>query len=159
MPVQNNAIIDTLVSLMLSTNDRERKCLKEKLRRLAENRPNTESVTKREITERVLTDIGVPRSLAGFRYCTDAILFINKEGFPCVTKHTYKHVAEMYSTTVPAVERCVRLAAELTTINCPRDLYFTIFGNTIPASTGKPTNKAFLHGVAHYVKTLTEEMI
>lgn len=61
--------------------------------------------------ENVLLELGVPSSIKGFRYITDAIILLDTEGWenPCWTT-LYRTVGELNQTTASRTERAIRHA-------------------------------------------------
>ena len=61
-----------------------------------------------------------------------------------VTKVIYPKVAKMHQTTSSRVERAIRHAIEVTWERGNADVLLKVFGYTISAEKGKPTNSEFI---------------
>lgn len=62
--------------------------------------------------ENALLKIGVPSGIKGFKYITDAVMFMECNDIQSMTKELYPMVAEKNKTTVSRVERAIRHAFE-----------------------------------------------
>lgn len=105
-----------------------------------------------EIVE-LLRRVGVPAHVKGYTYLKDAldICYSDKNYLDGITKRLYPAIAKRERTTPSRVERAIRHAIE---ISCSRDdmeTFQKIFGYTIDANRGKPTNSEF-------IATLTEQL-
>lgn len=109
---------------------------------------------KEVVVTKYLIDLGVPAHIKGYNYLRTAILAVMEDYrmLQNITKGLYPTVAKKYKTTGARVERAIRHAIEVSfdrTGN--RDLIYKIFGNSISSEKGKPTNSAFIAGIADYV--------
>lgn len=89
-----------------------------------------------------LLQMGMHASLRGFDYlCSAAALACSSESrMYAIGKDLYQPVAERHHTTASNVERLIRHAIE-STMNAARARgVYSLFGNTIDPSKGKPTN-------------------
>ncbi len=98
----------------------------------------------------VIHEIGVPAHIKGYQYLREAIMMvvqdidiINQE-----TKQFYPEMAENYRTTPSRVERAIRHAIEVAWARGKNDAVESIFGYTVSASKGKPTNSEFIAMIA-----------
>ena len=107
---------------------------------------------KKIITEH-LKNLGVPANLCGYDYLREAIgLVISDKSYMCqITKLLYPDVAVKFKTTSVRVERGIRHAIERATENAPIEEGFKVFGNSMSASRGKPTNSEFIAGLADFI--------
>lgn len=100
--------------------------------------------------ELVITDIihqiGVPAHIKGYHYLREAIIcsINDREMLECVTKMLYPTVAKRFQTTQSRVERAIRHAIEIAWDRGNIETINNIFGCTIDASKGKPTNSEFI---------------
>ena len=65
-----------------------------------------------------------------------------------ITKQLYPAIAERYGTTPSRVERAIRHAIEVAWARGKNEAVENIFGYTISASKGKPTNSEFIAMIA-----------
>ncbi|MCC8163115.1 MAG: sporulation initiation factor Spo0A C-terminal domain-containing protein [Lachnospiraceae bacterium] len=74
-----------------------------------------ESSTFHTQTRELLLDLGITPNYTGYFYLTDALEMISEEPQRLlqVTKRVYPEIAGRYNTSAPAVERCMRTAAEI----------------------------------------------
>jgi two-component system response regulator (stage 0 sporulation protein A) len=61
-----------------------------------------------------------------------------------VTKFLYPAIAKKYKTTSSSVERTIRHAIEVACRRGDIEVLEEVFGNTVCAGKGKPTNSEFL---------------
>ena len=98
----------------------------------------------------VIHEVGVPAHIKGYQYLREAItLAVNDiEIINSVTKLLYPTLARKYKTTPSRVERAIRHAIEVAWTRGQMDINNSMFGNTISASKGKPTNSEFIAMIA-----------
>ncbi len=103
-----------------------------------------------------LVQLGIPASIKGFDYIKYALkeLLTNpdfdKKG---MTKGIYAEVGNHFETTAQKAERAIRHAIEVVYDRSESwDLFNTIFGYSINANKGKPTNSEFLYCVKNYLE-------
>jgi len=65
-----------------------------------------------------------------------------------ITKQLYPDIASKYRTTPSRVERAIRHAIEVAWSRGKNDAVESIFGYTISAAKGKPTNSEFIAMIA-----------
>ena len=112
-----------------------------------------ESVSKEtlesSITE-IIHEVGVPAHIKGYQYIREAIILAvnNMEVINSVTKQLYPTLARKFKTTPSRVERAIRHAIEVAWARGEMDVNNKVFGNTISASKGKPTNSEFIAMIA-----------
>ena len=101
------------------------------------------------ITE-VMHQLGVPAHIKGYIYLREAIELVIKdiEYLGAVTKELYPSVAAKYNTTPSRVERAIRHAIEVSWDRGNIAALNKYFGNTVSASSGKPTNSQFIAKIA-----------
>lgn len=94
----------------------------------------------------ILLDIGVPAHIKGYQYIREAILmtFYDRSLLSYVTKFLYPTIAQKYKTTSSSVERTIRHAIEVAWRRGDVETLEEVFGNTISAGKGKPTNSEFI---------------
>lgn len=98
----------------------------------------------------VIHEVGVPAHIKGYQYLREAItLAVNDiEIINSVTKLLYPTLARKYKTTPSRVERAIRHAIEVAWSRGQIDVNNSMFGNTISANKGKPTNSEFIAMIA-----------
>ncbi len=112
-----------------------------------------ESVSKENleasITE-IIHEVGVPAHIKGYQYIREAIILAvnNMEVINSVTKQLYPTLAKKFKTTPSRVERAIRHAIEVAWARGEMEINNSMFGNTISATKGKPTNSEFIAMIA-----------
>ena len=104
-----------------------------------------------EISEQ-LDLIGMSRKLKGYYFIRASISEIIRYDFFVETNLIYNNVAKIYATNLKNVERNIRYAIEKTwEKGCMENIY-KLFGYTVSADKGKPTNREFLCLIADKIK-------
>ena len=98
----------------------------------------------------VIHEVGVPAHIKGYQYLREAIMMVvnNIDIINQITKQLYPAIAFKYSTTPSRVERAIRHAIEVAWGRGQSDTVENIFGYTISAAKGKPTNSEFIAMIA-----------
>ena len=98
----------------------------------------------------IIHEVGVPAHIKGYQYLRDAIMMVveNIEVINQITKQLYPDIAKKYKTTPSRVERAIRHAIEVAWGRGQLETVENIFGYTISASKGKPTNSEFIAMIA-----------
>ena len=98
-----------------------------------------------DVTE-VIREIGIPAHIKGYQYIREGIIMavddINM--LNNITKLLYPTIAKKYKTTSSSVERAIRHAIEVAWSRGKIEVLEEIFGYTISAGKGKPTNSEFI---------------
>ena len=104
--------------------------------------------------DRVLSDLGVPDHLLGYRYLQDAIARAAEEPelIHGLTGSLYPCVARRYGTTAQLVERAIRHAVESGWSRCDESMRELYFGGKIRPGRQKPTNAEFIARIANIVR-------
>lgn len=94
----------------------------------------------------IIHDVGVPAHIKGYQYLRDAIMMSvnDMEMLGSITKILYPTIAKKNSTTASRVERAIRHAIEVAWSRGNMDTIDELFGYTIHADKGKPTNSEFI---------------
>ena len=94
----------------------------------------------------VIHEIGVPAHIKGYQYLREAIMMVVQDidVINQITKQLYPEIAGKYHTTPSRVERAIRHAIEVAWSRGKNDAVESIFGYTISAAKGKPTNSEFI---------------
>ena len=98
----------------------------------------------------VIHEVGVPAHIKGYQYLREAIMMVvsDIEIINQITKTLYPKIASKYNTTPSRVERAIRHAIEVAWGRGDQSIVENIFGYTISASKGKPTNSEFIAMIA-----------
>ena len=98
----------------------------------------------------ILRMIGVPPNVRGWRYIVTAVELAaeDEEMVHAMTKELYPAVAARHGSTPSKVERCIRHAVEWAYTNGDLEMLKTYLGNIVGYDKGKPTNAAFIAGLA-----------
>lgn len=98
----------------------------------------------------VMHQLGVPAHIKGYIYLREAIMMVIEEIelISAVTKELYPMVARKYDTTPSRVERAIRHAIEVSWERGNWKGIKDIFGNSVGANNGKPTNSQFIAKIA-----------
>lgn len=98
----------------------------------------------------VIHEVGVPAHIKGYQYLREAIIMVvnNIDVINQITKSLYPQIASKYNTTPSRVERAIRHAIEVAWGRGQQEAVENIFGYTISAAKGKPTNSEFIAMIA-----------
>lgn len=98
----------------------------------------------------LIHEVGVPAHIKGYQYLREAItLAVNDiDIINSITKMLYPTLARKFKTTPSRVERAIRHAIEVAWTRGKMDVNNSMFGNTVSASKGKPTNSEFIAMIA-----------
>lgn len=102
----------------------------------------------------IIHDVGVPAHIKGYQYLREAIIMaVNEpEMLNTVTKVLYPSIAKKFQTTSSRVERAIRHAIEVAWNRGKMDTIDELFGYTINAEKGKPTNSEFIALIADKIR-------
>lgn len=94
----------------------------------------------------ILLEIGIPAHIKGYQYIREGIImsFYDRNMLHYITKFLYPSIAKKYKTTSSSVERTIRHAIEVAWRRGNIETLEEVFGNTICAGKGKPTNSEFM---------------
>lgn len=98
----------------------------------------------------VIHEVGVPAHIKGYQYLREAIMMVirDTEVINQITKQLYPEIAGKYHTTPSRVERAIRHAIEVAWGRGEQGTVENIFGYTVSANRGKPTNSEFIAMIA-----------
>ena len=98
----------------------------------------------------VIHEVGVPAHIKGYQYLREAIMMVvnNIDIINQITKQLYPDIARKFKTTPSRVERAIRHAIEVAWTRGQTETVDNIFGYTISAAKGKPTNSEFIAMIA-----------
>ena len=113
------------------------------------NKRKSESNLEAMVTN-VIHELGVPAHIKGYQYLREAIMMVvnDIELINEITKQLYPEIAIRYKTTPSRVERAIRHAIEVSWTRGRLETTNGIFGYTVSASKGKPTNSEFIAMIA-----------
>lgn len=94
----------------------------------------------------ILLEIGIPAHIKGYQYIREGIImsYYDPNMLHYITKFLYPSIAKKYKTTSSSVERTIRHAIEVAWRRGNLEVLEDIFGNTVCAGKGKPTNSEFM---------------
>ena len=106
------------------------------------------------LVTQMIHEIGVPAHIKGYLYLRTALLMAveNMDVLNAVTKQLYPDIAREHGTTDTRVERAIRHAIEVAWERGNIDVIHDLFGYTIQADKGKPTNSEFIALVADKIR-------
>lgn len=106
------------------------------------------------LVTQMIHEIGVPAHIKGYLYLRTAILMAvdNMDVLNAVTKQLYPDIAKEHGTTDTRVERAIRHAIEVAWERGNIDMIHDLFGYTIQADKGKPTNSEFIALMADRIR-------
>ena len=98
----------------------------------------------------IIHEVGVPAHIKGYQYLRDGIMMVvnDIEVINQITKQLYPDLAKKYKTTPSRVERAIRHAIEVAWGRGQLETVENIFGYTVNANKGKPTNSEFIAMIA-----------
>ncbi len=98
----------------------------------------------------IIHEVGVPAHIKGYQYLREAIMMVvnDIDVINQITKSLYPKIAVRYNTTPSRVERAIRHAIEVAWGRGDQKIVENIFGYTISAAKGKPTNSEFIAMIA-----------
>ena len=113
-----------------------------------ESKKNQENLEA--LVTNVIHEVGVPAHIKGYQYLREAIMMVvnNIDIINQITKQLYPDIANKYETTPSRVERAIRHAIEVAWTRGQTETVESIFGYTISAAKGKPTNSEFIAMIA-----------
>ncbi len=116
---------------------------------IANRNKNTEDNLEALVTN-IIHELGVPAHIKGYQYLREAIIMVinDIDVINQITKQLYPDIAKKFKTTPSRVERAIRHAIEVSWIRGEQASIENIFGYTISAAKGKPTNSEFIAMIA-----------
>lgn len=123
-----------------------------------EKSTETERAKEKHDLEKDVTDmiheIGVPAHIKGYQYLREAIMMSveDVEMLNSITKVLYPTIAKRFQTTPSRVERAIRHGIEVAWARGRSETLEALFGYTISAGKGKPTNSEFIALIADRIR-------
>ena len=107
----------------------------------------------------IIHEVGVPAHIKGYQYLREAIMMVvdNIDMINQITKQLYPEIAHKYKTTSSRVERAIRHAIEVAWSRGKIEATESIFGYTVNANKGKPTNSEFIAMIADKLRLEMKE--
>ena len=117
----------------------------------------SQGITKNQleiIVTNMIHEIGVPAHIKGYQYLRDSIMMAvyDMDILNSITKQLYPAIAEKFHTTSSRVERAIRHAIEVAWGRGKMDTIDALFGYTVHAGKGKPTNSEFIALIADKIR-------
>ena len=114
------------------------------------NDNNKNSDNLEALVTNIIHEVGVPAHIKGYQYLREAIMLVinDIDVINQITKSLYPQIATKYETTPSRVERAIRHAIEVAWGRGEPGLVENIFGYTVSAAKGKPTNSEFIAMIA-----------
>ena len=102
----------------------------------------------------MLRILGVQPDVRGWRYIVDGVMMTveNEELLHQLTKGLYPAIARKNGSTASKVERCIRSAIETAWTQGSTEAQQHYFGSIVGPEKGKPTNGAFIGGLAQWAR-------
>jgi len=100
----------------------------------------------------VLHNLGIPSHLKGYIYLKEAIIIYEEQCL--ITKSVYRYLANKYNKSVSSIERAIRNAIEIGCLRSDFIFFEELFGASINADNGKPTNLQFIATVKEQLKII-----
>ena len=99
---------------------------------------------------KMIREIGIPAHIKGYQYIREGIVMSIKDPdiLNYITKFLYPAIAKKYHTTTSSVERAIRHAIEVAWSRGKIEVIEEMFGYTVSAGKGKPTNSEFIALIA-----------
>ena len=116
---------------------------------ISESNKNDEDNLEALVTN-IIHELGVPAHIKGYQYLREAIIMVinDIDIINQITKQLYPEIAIKFKTTPSRVERAIRHAIEVAWSRGEQAAVERIFGYTISAAKGKPTNSEFIAMIA-----------
>ena len=111
------------------------------------------NVNESEVT-RIVHELGIPANIRGYQYIRTGIIMALKEPeiLGSITKWFYPDIAKVYKTTPSRVERAIRHAISISMKRADIDVLYKLFGHSVSAAKGTPTNSEFMATVVDYIR-------
>ena len=106
------------------------------------------------VVTNMIHEIGVPAHIKGYQYLRDSIMVSveDMDILNSITKQLYPSIAKLHNTTSSRVERAIRHAIEVAWSRGKMDTIDELFGYTVSAGKGKPTNSEFIALIADKIR-------
>ena len=151
--------VDALMRLCVAENESDRDRVREEVRRMLEIRKASHSLDPEYLIRNTLMELGAPDHLSGHPIVIQAVLLVlrDRSYIQSITFSLYPHLALMFDSTPPRVERAIRHLIEVTWTRGDLAVLSRYFGSSVSASRGKPTNSEFIARMANIVRQKMQE--
>ncbi len=145
-----------------------RRCDKNRIRENTDGKENlwerndrADVVSLEIVVTNIIHEIGVPAHIKGYQYLRDSILLAvhDMDILNSITKQLYPTIALRNHTTSSRVERAIRHAIEVAWSRGKMDIIDSLFGYTVNAGKGKPTNSEFIALIADKIRLENRDLI
>ena len=147
--------VNAITRYIVAESDEEKEKAMEEIKKMI-NSTETEDYSENveDVISDILTELGMPCHIMGYRYSTYAIKLAteNSDIIDSITCELYPAIAEHFGTTASRSERAIRHGIECTWDRGNLDVLEKYFGNTISIAKGKPTNSEFIARVSNIVR-------
>lgn len=156
--MSNISKIREAVNVLSTMTDEEWKELEKALSTKSEITPETPKPQsfeeEKKVISEVLKQIGMPMNIKGYFYMRESILLAiqDSDKYSYITKELYPEIAKRFKTTASRVERAIRHSIEVAWERGDIDVIYEIFGYSVNAQRGKPTNSEAISALAEYIK-------
>ena len=150
-PFEVDLLIKRIRDLKNRNTGREYNFIRREIRPTYINLDNTKKEDNLEaIVTNMIHEVGVPAHIKGYQYLRDGIIMVvqNIDVLNQITKQLYPDLAKKHKTTPSRVERAIRHAIEVAWNRGRLDIMENVFGYTVDANKGKPTNSEFIAMIA-----------
>lgn len=108
--------------------------------------PKSKEDNLEALVTNIIHEVGVPAHIKGYQYLRDGIIMVveDMDVLNQITKQLYPDLAKKHKTTPSRVERAIRHAIEVAWNRGEINTIENIFGYTVNANKGKPTNSEFI---------------
>ncbi len=108
---------------------------------------------EQEVTDIILS-LGIPAHIKGYQYVREGIMLATQDmnNLNYITKLLYPTIAKKYKTSAGSVERAIRHAIEVAWNRGSYEKIQELFGYTVSAGKGKPTNSEFIALIADKIR-------
>lgn len=150
-PFEVDLLIKRIRDLKNRNTGREYNFIRREIRPTYINLDNTKKEDNLEaIVTNMIHEVGVPAHIKGYQYLREGIIMVvqNIDVLNQITKQLYPDLAKKHKTTPSRVERAIRHAIEVAWNRGRLDIMENVFGYTVDANKGKPTNSEFIAMIA-----------
>lgn len=151
--------MDALMRLCVAEKEEDRECVRQEVRQMLEARKVSRSLDPEYLIRNLLMELGAPDHLSGYPMVIQAVLLTLRDQtyINSMTFSLYPHLALIFESTPPRVERAIRHLIEVTWTRGDLTVLNRYFGSSVSANRGKPSNSEFIARMANLVKQrLTE---
>lgn len=115
---------------------------------------NESIISLSEVISERIRELGCPAHILGYKYIREALTkwIMDPVRMSSITKVLYPEIARKYGSTASRVERAIRHAIEVMWSRGNQERMLEIFGYTVSANKGKPTNSEFLALIADNIR-------